>query len=36
MAIRMMEMVQRLENLEEIVPDGVLGYGSVLFRRLLS
>ena len=25
-----------MENLEEIVPDGVFGYGSVLFRRLLD
>jgi uncharacterized alkaline shock family protein YloU len=25
-----------LENLEEIVPDGVFGYGSVLFRCLLD
>jgi len=29
-------MVQRLENLEEIVPDGIFGYGTVLFRRLID
>jgi uncharacterized alkaline shock family protein YloU len=36
MAVRVMAMVQRLENLEEIMPDGVFRYGSVLFRRLLD
>jgi hypothetical protein len=29
-------MVQRLENLEEIVPDGIFRYGAVLFRRLVD
>jgi len=34
--IGVMAMVQRLENLEEIVPDGVLGYWPVLFHRLID
>jgi hypothetical protein len=36
MAIGVMAIVQRLENLEEIVPDGVFWYGPALFRRLID
>jgi len=31
-----MAMAQRLENLDEIVPDGVFGYWPVLFHRLID
>jgi uncharacterized alkaline shock family protein YloU len=35
-AAGVMAVVQSLENLEKIMPDGVLGNGSVLFRRLFD
>jgi len=34
--IWVMAMVQRLKNLEVIVPDGVFGYWPVLFHRLVD
>jgi len=34
--IGVMAMAQRLENLDEIVPDGVFGYWPVLFHRLID
>ena len=36
MVVRVMAMVQRLENSEEIVPDGVFWHGPVLFGRLID
>ena len=36
MVVWVMAMVQRLDNSEEIVPDGVFWHGPVLFGRLID